>query len=209
MSLGERKAAELVIINGLLPDASGGSVNVAVAAGSILAVGGEEVLALIGPGTRVIDADGGAVLPGINDAHLHFIASAMARFGYLNVGAAVASTWQEVTGIVAAAVPGADGWIRAHGWDEVVLGPGGAEVLLELRPGTPVVVFDQTGHQLLANRTAMAAAGITESPSVPEGGVIGRTGTGTPNGLFVDAAMEMITAVLPPVPHEDLRSAAL
>ncbi|NKX54255.1 amidohydrolase [Arthrobacter mobilis] len=208
MSLGERKAAELVIINGTLPETAG-SVNVAVAGGAVLAVGGQDVLALVGPGTRVIDAEGGALLPGINDAHLHFIASAMTRFGYLDVGASAASSWQEVAGILAAVAPGRDGWIRAHGWDEVVLGPGGAEVLLELRPDTPVVVFDQTGHQLLANRTALEAAGIGRAPAAPAGGVIGRTASGEPSGLFVDAAMEMITAALPPVPREDLRSAAL
>ena len=208
MSLGQRKAAELVIVNGTQPETPG-SVNVAVSGGAVLTVGGPDVLALVGPGTRVLDAEGGAVLPGINDAHLHFIASAMTRFGYLDVGASAASSWQGVAGILAAAAPGRDGWIRAHGWDEVVLGPGGAEALLELRQDAPVVVFDQTGHQLLANRTAMQAAGIGRAPAVPVGGVIGRTADGEPSGLFVDAAMEMITAALPPVPREDLRSAAL
>src|SRR5687767_11105384 len=104
MSLGERKAAELVIINGTLPETSG-SVNVAVSGGAVLAVAGQDVLALVGPGTRVLDAEGGAVLPGINDAHLHFIASAMTRFGYLDVGASAASSWQGVAGILAAAAP--------------------------------------------------------------------------------------------------------
>ncbi|MFD1212902.1 amidohydrolase [Arthrobacter sp. GCM10027362] len=206
--MSQRNTAELVVINGTLPDAPG-TVNVAAAGGRLLAMGGDEVLALVDPGTRIIDADGGAVLPGINDAHLHFIASAMARFGYLDVGAAAASNWEDVAGILAAAAPGRDGWIRAHGWDEVVLGPGGAEVLRGLRPGTPVVVFDQTGHQLLANRTAMAAAGLGERPAVPAGGVVGRTASGDPSGLFVDAAMELITAALPPVPREDLREAVL
>ncbi|MCG2621376.1 amidohydrolase [Arthrobacter sp. I2-34] len=201
-------AAGLVIINSKLPEMAG-SVNVAVGGGRILAVGGDEVLSLVDPGTRVIDAEGGAVLPGINDGHLHFIASAMAKFGYFNVGATAASSWLQVAALLRGASPGADGWIRAHGWDEVVLGPGGADVLRGLRPDTPVVVFDQTGHQLLANQAAMTAAGIGRSPAVPAGGVIGRTASGEPSGLFVDAAMEMITEALPPVPRQDLRAAAL
>ncbi|EMY35031.1 metal-dependent hydrolase, TIM barrel fold protein [Arthrobacter crystallopoietes BAB-32] len=200
-------AVGLLIANATLPE--GARANVAVSGGAILAVGGDEVLELVGPSTRVIDADGGAVLPGVNDGHLHFIASAMAKFGYLNVGASVASNWRHVETLLADAAPGADGWIRAHGWDEVVLGPGGEEVVRGLRPDAPVVVFDQTGHQLLANQTAMAAAGVGQSPAVPSGGVIGRTALGEPNGLFVDAGMELITAALPPVPRQALRTAAL
>lgn len=209
MNPAERQPAELIIINGTLPGTSSGAAVVAVAEGRILAVGGQDVLALAGPGTRVIDADGGAILPGINDAHLHFVASAMVKFGHLDIGAPAAANWQEVAALLEAAGPGRDGWIRAHGWDEASFGPGGADVVRELRPGTPVVVFDKTGHQLLANRTAMSAAGLGESPQAPAGGVVGRTADGKPNGLFVDAAMEMITAALPPVPREDLRSAAL
>lgn len=201
--------ADLVVANGHVAAEPGGTPATAVAVrdGRILAVGGAEVTESVQPGTRVIDADGGAILPGINDAHLHFVASAMVRFGYLDIGKRTASSWQEVAARLAAAVPGEDGWVRAHGWDEVILGRGGAEVLLALRPGTPVVVFDQTGHQLLANRTAMAAAGVPESPAVPAGGVIGRTGDGGPNGLFVDAAMELITTAMPPVPPETMRAA--
>lgn len=205
--MAEENGAGLVVANATLPH--GGRANVAVSGGAILAVGGNEVLDLVGRTTRVIDADGGAVLPGINDGHLHFIASAMAKFGYLDVGAAVASSWQQVAALLSEAAPGTDGWIRAHGWDEVVLGPGGEQVVRGLRPDAPVVVFDQTGHQLLANRTAMAAAGVAQSLVVPEGGVIGRTASSEPSGLFVDAAMELITAALPPVPRQELRTAAL
>ncbi|GAA3677940.1 amidohydrolase [Arthrobacter ginkgonis] len=214
MSIGNRTAttADLVVANGTLPDAVGaeaGRVNVAVAAGRILAVGGEAVLALAGPGTRVIDADGGAVLPGINDAHLHFIASSMVRFGYLPIGTGSAGSWAEVTGTIERTPAAADGWIRAHGWDELVLGPGGAEALLDCRPGTPVVAFDQTGHQLLANRTALDLAGITAATPDPAGGIIERLADGSPTGRLVDGAMELITRVLPDVPAAVLRDAAL
>lgn len=45
---------------------------VAVTGGVIAAVGDEaSIAALIGPNTRVVDVDGGAVLPGINDSHVH------------------------------------------------------------------------------------------------------------------------------------------
>lgn len=45
---------------------------VAVRAGRIVRVGAaEQVMALAGPGTRVVRLDGRSVLPGINDSHLH------------------------------------------------------------------------------------------------------------------------------------------
>jgi predicted amidohydrolase YtcJ len=46
----------------------------AVSAGRITAVGDEgNVAVLIGPGTRVVDALGHRVIPGLNDSHIHLI----------------------------------------------------------------------------------------------------------------------------------------
>lgn len=67
--------AELVLQGGpvLVMDAAGSRADaVAVAGGRILAVGTrDDVAPLIGAATRVIELDGRAVLPGINDSHLH------------------------------------------------------------------------------------------------------------------------------------------
>lgn len=210
----QARAADLMVINATVPEAAGragnsGAANVAVSGGRILAIGGQEVLGEVGPGTRIIDADGGALLPGINDAHLHFIASSMVRFGYVRVGSDAVTRWEDVCRIVERSRPAEDGWIRAHGWDELVLGPGGAEALLDCKPGTPVVVFDQTGHQLLANRTALELAGITVSTPAPTGGVIERAADGSPTGRLVDAAMELMTRALPALPVAVMRDAAL
>lgn len=67
--------AELILHSGTVCvlDAEGATVSsVAVREGRIVAVGGDEVMRdWRGPGTRVIDLAGRALLPGINDAHLH------------------------------------------------------------------------------------------------------------------------------------------
>lgn len=67
--------AELILHGGtvLVLDAAGSTAgSVAVAGGRIVAVGGGEVLhRWRGPNTRVIELAGRAVLPGINDSHLH------------------------------------------------------------------------------------------------------------------------------------------
>ncbi|MCT9870282.1 amidohydrolase [Paenarthrobacter aurescens] len=181
--------------------------SIAVKDGRVAGLGHNDVSQLIGPGTRVVDAAGGAVIPGINDAHLHFVSAAMAAFGYVRLTPAVAPDWATVVDELTAAPVGPDGWIRAHGWDESILGP--AKGLLDCRADTPVVAFDGTGHQLLANREALRRAGITAATPDIDGGVIVRAADGSPSGLFQDGAMELISRAMPPVPASTLRPALL
>ncbi|WP_345883165.1 amidohydrolase [Sinomonas halotolerans] len=178
----------------------------AVRAGRVLALGRDDVAAVTGTGTTVVDARGGAVTPGINDAHLHFTGAAMADFGYVDVGPDAAPGWERVGGLLERAAPGADGWIRARGWDDVVIGPAAGQIL-DVRPETPVVAFDSTGHQLVANREALRRAGLAHAVPDPAGGVLGRDAHGDLSGLFQDAAMELLNRSLPPVPAAALRDA--
>ncbi|WP_091468315.1 amidohydrolase [Paenarthrobacter nitroguajacolicus] len=205
--------ADLVIMNASIhtmdPAASHHvSDAVAVKDGRVAALGNNDVSQLIGPSTRVIDAAGGAVIPGINDAHLHFVSAAMAAFGYVRLEPAVAPDWGAVVDVVEAAPAGDDGWVRAHGWDEALLGPAQG-FLLEARPDTPVVAFDSTGHQLLANREALRRAGIDAATPDVHGGVVERTADGNPTGLLQDGAMELLSRAMPPVPASTLRPALL
>ncbi|MDR6988840.1 putative amidohydrolase YtcJ [Paenarthrobacter nitroguajacolicus] len=181
---------------------------VAIKDGRISGLGHEDVSLSIGPDTQVVDAAGGAVIPGINDAHLHFVSAAMAAFGYVRLDPDVAPDWATVVEVVAAAPVGEDGWVRAHGWDEALLGPAGG-YLLDCRPHTPVVAFDSTGHQLLANAEALRRAGITATTPDTEGGVIVRAADGSPIGLLQDGAMELVSRAMPPVPSATLRPALL
>lgn len=204
--------AELILHSGevMVSAGSAPASAVAIGAGRILAVGGSELLELAGSGTRIVDVAGGAILPGINDGHLHFVASAVAEFGTLDIGASAAGNWAAVAEIITAATAGEDGWIRAHGWDEVVLGEGGEEVLFDLHPGIPVVAYDQTGHQLLVNRTAAELASLdAKAASGITGGVIGTRADGSANGRLTDAAMELLAEVIPPLPASLLRSSLL
>ena len=71
----ERRAADLVLAGGpvLALDLAGTRAEaVAISGGRIAALGEEaEIRSLIGEGTRVIELAGRAVIPGINDSHLH------------------------------------------------------------------------------------------------------------------------------------------
>ncbi|MFJ5955105.1 amidohydrolase [Paenarthrobacter sp. NPDC092416] len=205
--------ADLVIVNASVHTMDPGEPDrisdaIAVKGGTIVGLGREEADHLAGPDTKVVDAAGGAVIPGINDAHLHFVSAAMAAFGYVRLDPAVAPDWASVVEVINAAPAGEDGWIRAHGWDEVLLGTSSGN-LLGCRPGTPVVAFDATGHQLLANHEALNRAGITAATSDVDGGVVERAADGTPTGLLQDGAMELLSRAMPPIPDSTLRPAVL
>jgi hypothetical protein len=68
-------AAELIFRHGTVITVDAGfrlAEAVAISGGAIVAVGrDEDIEDLIGPNTCVVDLDGGAVLPGINDSHIH------------------------------------------------------------------------------------------------------------------------------------------
>ncbi|MCI9889828.1 amidohydrolase [Micrococcales bacterium 31B] len=191
------------------PDQRETPTTLAITGERISALGGAELLATAGPHTRIVELPGHTVLPGINDGHLHLVGHAMSNYGHLKVGAAEAATWGEVAALLAAAPVPSDGWLRAHGWDAVTLGPGGEAALAHCRDDIPVVAYDQTGHQLIANAVALDRAGITAATADPAGGVIGRDADGTPTGLLQDAATLLINRALPDVPRDTLRDALL
>jgi predicted amidohydrolase YtcJ len=76
-------SADLVLINGrvyTLDPARPWAEAVACRDGRILAVGDDnDVAALAGPRTRRVDCGGRLVLPGLTDAHVHFLAYAIRR----------------------------------------------------------------------------------------------------------------------------------
>ncbi|PQZ85757.1 amidohydrolase [Arthrobacter sp. MYb227] len=204
--------ADLVVVNGQLHgtgNASAAPTSLAIKSSKIIALGDEAVESLIGANTRIIDANGGAVLPGINDGHLHFVESAVSQHGTLSVGSQHAQSWDEVAAILQAATPANDGWIRAHGWDDVILGSGGPEYLYGLREDAPVVAYDQTGHQLLLNKTAARLAKLENHTDGYPDGVVGTFADGSANGLLVDAAVELAGLVIPQLSDADVRRCIL
>ncbi|WP_024355397.1 amidohydrolase [Leucobacter chironomi] len=97
--------ADLVLLGGavLTMDETGSRADaVAVADGRILAVGARaEIEPLIGEGTRVIELDGRALLPGINDSHLHATWLG-ARWPHTFFGAPDPEAAAQVSGVLAA-----------------------------------------------------------------------------------------------------------
>lgn len=213
-----QKAPDLLIVGGYVPEigtaadldatrTQGRPTAVAVTGARISAVGGDELRALAGPGTTVLDARGGAILPGLNDGHLHFCASAVTR--YLLVDLAGAGDWEGILNLIQDAEAGADCWIRAHGWDEAEHGDVPAASFHAVHPQVPVVAYDKTGHQLLVNEAGLRKMGLVQDAPVVSGGTVGRFLDGRPNGRMVDGAMALVNSRLPEFPATALREAFL
>jgi len=203
-----RPAADLIITNAKVytvdkqqPRAEA----VAVLGERIAAVGSASAIdAWRGPGTRVIDAGGRVVLPGFNDAHVHFLDSGQ---GLASVQLKDAGSPQEFAERIAeyAAKQPKGRWILGGTWDEQRWNPPQLptrELIDRLTPDNPVAVGRYDGHMYLANSLALKLAHITASTPDPPGGEIGRDAHGNPTGILKDAAQKLIDAVIPPLSHQ-------
>jgi predicted amidohydrolase YtcJ len=166
-------------------------------------------LALRGPRTKVLDAGGATVLPGLIDAHLHFTAVGEALH---EVDLVHAATFDEVVRrTVAFAAASRDAWIVGDGWDQN-LWPDknfpAHDALSAAIPDRPVVLHRIDGHALLANAKAMELAGVVATTPDPPGGRILRDAHGAPTGVFVDNARTLVTHAIPPATHAQLVRAA-
>ncbi|HUL47551.1 MAG TPA: amidohydrolase [Steroidobacteraceae bacterium] len=184
---------------------------VAVIGERIVAVGSPaEIDEWRGPETHVIDAHGQLLLPGFNDAHVHFTDGG-ADLAQVQLNDATSA--KEFTRRIAAqAARTSEGdWIQGGAWDETKWSPPQAPaawMIDSITRDVPVFVSRYDGHQGLANSAAMNLAGITAGTADVPGGVIVRDAAGNPTGIFKDAAQELIFKVIPPPSHEQRLAAA-
>ena len=173
----------------------------AIRGSRILAVGtNADVLKLRGPYTRVIDAKGGTVVPGLHDAHGHFTGlGALLRRLDLRGTASYAEVLDKVRARVATAKPGE--WILGRNWDQndwPTKEFPTAEELDKVAPNNPVYLNRVDGHAALVNAAAMKAAGLSAATKDPAGGRIIRNRAGQPTGVLVDRAMGLVSSKIPP-----------
>jgi len=184
---------------------------VAVKLNKIVAVGSNaEVRALAGPSTRQIDAKGRTVLPGFNDAHVHWLTGG---FSITNVDLRAAKSPEEFSRIIGNFAKGLSQgrWILEGSWDHENW-PGTPlptkQMIDAVTPDNPVFVNRLDGHMGLANSVALKLAGITRETKDVPGGLIVRDPNGEPTGVLKDAAMGLVEKVIPP-PSWDEKMAAV
>lgn len=201
-------AADLIISNAKIWTVDKGHPTgqaVAVLGDRIVAVGSNsDVDAWRGPGTHVIDAFGHFLIPGFNDAHVHFVSGGL-QLASIDLNDAT-SAEEFVRRIAERAKKTPKGeWIRGGDWDETKWTPAHLPTREMIDPVTsdnPVFVTRYDGHMGVANSIALRLAGITAQTPDPPGGVIVRDPQGNPTGGLKDAALDLMDRTIPPLSHE-------
>ncbi len=208
-----KPAADLIITNAKIwtvdpsrPEAQA----LAVLGDRIVAVGtNDDVAAWRGANTRVVDAGGKRLLPGFNDAHVHFVSGgAQLDAVQLNDATSAAEFAQRIA--ERAKITPKGEWILGGDWDDTKWTPAALptkELLDPVTGDTPVFVQRYDGHMGVANSAALRAAHITRATPDPPGGTIVRDSKGEPTGALKDSAMSPVFAVIPDLtPAQRLRA---
>ena len=172
---------------------------IAVRGNTIFRVGSNrEVKRLRRPQTVVVDAHGGAAVPGFNDSHVHFAGGslALAQINLLD-----ATTTEQVSAKVKAyAAANADRpWIVGRGWYYTAFAGGlpTRQLLDQLVPDRPAYLTAYDGHSGWANSAALELAKITRTTPNPKNGIIVKDANGEPTGVLKESAQALMRDVMP------------
>jgi predicted amidohydrolase YtcJ len=185
---------------------------IAVSHHRIVAVGSSEMVSkLAGPGTKILDLQGRRVVPGFNDAHVHFFWGGQGLASVQLRDVTSEAQFRQRIADFARTRPKGE-WIVDGNWDEEKWSPVRLpthELIDDVTPNNPVWVNRSDGHMMLANALAMKLAGITKATKDVPGGVIVRDKDGNPTGIFKDAAKDLIERVIPPPTDAQIDTALL
>jgi len=202
-----KPAADLIITNAKI-----WTVDKARPQAEALAIVGERIVAVgsaadmdvwHGPQTKVVDAQGRLLLPGFNDAHVHFVDGGEHLQEVQLKDTTTPQEFAERIAQRAKKTPKGE-WVTGGDWDEQKWSPAELptrQLIDPVTPNTPVFVNRYDGHESLANSVALGLANITAKTPDPPGGEIIRDGQGNPTGVLRDAAQDLVAKVMPPMSH--------
>lgn len=200
---------DLIVVNGNVYTADKDrrmAEAVAIQGNKILMVGSNrEVQRLRRPQTVVVDAKGGTVLPGFNDAHVHMLSGALALTQINLLEARTLPEVEETIAAWASANPERP-WVLGRGWYYEPF-PGGLptrQLLDALVADRPAFLTAYDGHTGWANSAALKLAGITRrTPSPAHGLIVKDARTGEPTGVLKESAMALVSKLLPVASREE------
>lgn len=210
---------DLIIHNGVVYAGDGTGTlaeALAVRGNQIVRVGHDrDILRLRRPQTQVIDAHDRAVIPGFNDAHVHFIGGGLSLDKINLLDATSVDEIQDRIRTWASANPDRP-WILGRGWYYQPFAGGlpTRQILDAVVPDRPAHIVSYDGHTAWVNTKALRMAGITKRTPDPRNGTIVKDPrTGEPSGVLKEAAMALVGNLVPPVTRDDraraLRAAVL
>ena len=204
VSLIAQPSIDLILVNGKIwtinpkqPEVEA----VAISGNHIAAVASTaSITALKQSNTQVIDLAGKRVLPGFNDAHVHFFDGGSNLSGVQLRDANSQAEFRDRIGAFAGRTPKGQ-WITGGDWDHENWTPADLptrQLIDAVTPDTPVFVNRLDGHMALANSAALKLAGIDENTKDVPGGVIVRDASSNPTGILKDAAQDLVYKAMPP-----------
>ena len=197
-SCANQQTADMVIINGKVftsDDEKPFTEAIALKGENIILTGtNREIQKLVSKGeTEVIDAKGRLVLPGFNDAHVHF-GPLDPDFIELRYTTDPSVITEKVKAQVARSKPGQ--LIRGGHWEHEMFTDKNwptKELIDKVSPDNPVILARADGHSRLVNSYVLKASGITKHTVAPFGGEIQKDPvTGEPTGILKENAMGLI-----------------
>jgi predicted amidohydrolase YtcJ len=185
---------------------------IAISDQQVVAIGScTEISALKTGETKLLDLQGRRVVPGFNDAHVHFFYGGASLASVQLRSTKSQQEFRDRIANFARSRPKGE-WILLGEWDPQAWTPPVLpthKLIDEVTPDHPVFVNRVDAHTMLANALAMKLAGVDRhTPDVP-GGVIGRDAQGNPTGIFIDAAKSLIERVIPPPTIQQMTGALL
>ncbi len=196
---------DLVFVHGTVLTPSGTAQALAVAAGTIVAVGSDaEIEAMAPAGAQKVDLAGRTMMPGLYDMHVHTYFAGRGKLACrFAQGAGAVAIAAAVKACAAKAKPGE--WITGGSWVGAAFKPGEQHrrLLDAAAPANPVLLNDESLHSVWVNSRVLAIAGISRDTKAPAGGVIDRDGKGDPTGVLREVTARDIERFIPKVTAED------
>ena len=208
--------ADLILLNGSVY-----TVNAKQPRAQAIAVRGDRIVfvgsnagakTFQGAKTKVVDLHGATVVPGMTDAHYHFIGVGQRE---MNLNLEGITTLEDFLAKVKARVdqakPGE--WVTGRGWIETFWKPPVFPTrwdLDKIAPNNPVFLTRADGHGAVANSAALKIGRVTKDTKDPFGGQVLRDKqTGEPNGMLLDNAQSFVSRFIPARAEGDTEQAMI
>ena len=181
--------------------------------GQAVVVDGDRILAVVEErelagldlaGGTEVDLDGGLLLPGFVDAHVHPVQGGLERVRCDLSEAHTREDYLRIVGEYAAAHPDLP-WILGGGWAMSAF-PGGTPTAADLDtvvPDRPVFLPNRDHHGAWVNSRAMEIAGIGPDSPDPAHGRFERDADGRPTGTLHEGAMAAVSRHCPPTTDDE------